>query len=121
MATIVLTVFLWGGAVVEPALDCQNSWTPSVGMKVLICVLNPIFTIKQTMRTIVAFDNAGLSVSFANGWTQVRQNFTVNEGILLLIANAVLTNAISLWLETRVSNIEEKDRRCCFMRLRRSD
>jgi hypothetical protein len=46
MATIVLTVLIWGGAVMEPALDCVNSWTPSVGMKVLICLINPMFTIK---------------------------------------------------------------------------
>lgn len=120
MATIVLTVLIWGGAVVEPALDAMNAWTPSVGMKVLLCLVNPIFTIKQTMRTIVAFDNAGLTTSFVNGWSQVRRNFTVNEGILLLIANAVLANAISLWLEFAASDIEEKDRRCCFMKVRPS-
>ena len=72
MASIVLTVLIWGGAVMEPALDCLNSWTPSVGMKVLICLLNPMFTIKSTMRTIIAFDNAAMKVNLTNSWSQVR-------------------------------------------------
>ena len=121
MATIVLTVLIWGGAVMEPALDCVNSWTPSVGMKVLICLINPMFTIKQTMRTIIAFDNAAMIVSITNSWHQVRQNFTVNEGILLLICNFLLSSAISLWLEIGASNIKEKDSNCCFMRRKPGD
>ena len=73
------------------------------------------------MRTIIAFDNAAMIVSITNSWNQVRQNFTVNEGILLLICNFLLSSAISLWLEIGASNIKEKDRNCCFMRRKPGD
>lgn len=73
------------------------------------------------MRTIIAFDNAAMKVSITNSWNQIRQNFTVNEGILLLICNFLLSSAISLWLEIGASNIKEKDRNCCFMRRKSSD
>ena len=61
-------------------------WTPPAQLKVFISIINPVFTIKQTIRTIITFDNVDLEVSFAHGW-QLRENFSTNLGMILLFIN----------------------------------
>ena len=89
-----------------------------MGIKFVVCLLNPIITIKQTLRTIVTYDCSALEVSFANGW-QLRENFSTNLGIILLIFNCIIFNSISLFLEIKSSEIEEKAKKLCLNSLSR--
>lgn len=115
MACILFTVVIWAMIVIEYFLDQKLMWVPSQGSKFLVCLFNPLFTIKQTIRTIVVYDSAKLKVNLANGW-RPRSNFNTNLGIILLIINCVINNAIAFILELRISNIYDKDNKNCMCR-----
>lgn len=84
-----------------------------MGFKVLISMMNPIFTAKQTLRNIVTFDNASVEVSWLTGW-QIRENFSLNLGVILLFINCIVNNVIAIIMEVRISNMEEKERKFCL-------
>ena len=68
MACILFTVVIWAMIVIEFFLDQKWMWVPPQGLKFFVCLFNPLFTIKQTIRTIVVYDLAKLEVNLANGW-----------------------------------------------------
>ena len=109
-----LTLVTWALYAVELATDIPGSWTPSANLKPLMCLLNPMMTIKQLWRLIITYDNNGLPVHFYNGWDLVRQNFVLNQGIIILVINAIATNIIALIFEFVFSDSEERDSKCCF-------
>jgi len=71
-ACIMLTLLIWALNTCDLAVDIPGSWTPATHTKALMCLLNPMLTIKQLWRLIIAYDNNGLAVNFQNGWNIVR-------------------------------------------------
>ena len=108
-----LTVHIWSMTVIEFFFDQKESWAPTMGFKILISIVNPIFTAKQTLRNIVTFDNASVEVSWWRGW-QIRENYSLNMGVILLLINCIVNNVIAFVMEVRISNIEEKERKFCL-------
>ena len=88
-------------------------WTPPMKLKALICLIDPMISIKQTLRTIITFESAGVEVSFTHGW-QLRENFSTNLGIILLILNCLIFNLISLLLEVMFSIVENQKKNITF-------
>jgi hypothetical protein len=64
-----LACMVWVMTVTELSFEKPLSATPSSRLVTTLCLLNPMLTIKQLMRVIVTFDNAGLTVNFSNGLT----------------------------------------------------
>lgn len=62
---------------------------------------------------MVSFDNASVNVNWWTGW-QIRENYSLNLGIILLVINCIINNTIAFIMEVRISNTEEKERKFCL-------
>lgn len=110
-ASTLFVGLLWLMLLVELPIDILYSQSPSQLVKTMLCVGNPMLTIKQTFRVIVTYDNAGLAVDFSNGWTQMRKQFCLSQGLALLAVNAILYLVIAAFIEATIADVSGKDNR----------